>query len=601
MDYQDLYNAYVRPIFECIEQVVCSGDFYQLTMSYAYWKAGKADESAVFEVFFRRNPFNGEFTIFAGLTDCIDYLKSFKFSPEDIAYLKEVMPACTDPAFFDYLMTLTATEFDLWSVEEGTAVFPREPIMRVEGPIILCQLVETGILNLVNFASLIATNAARFRLTAGSDKLLFEFGLRRAQGPDGGLTASRYAYLGGYDGTSNVLAGKMFGIPVVGTHAHSFISAFQGNSDVNHQKSVEPPGDDLNDDKLRDPSSVPMQLDKFLERCWHWSRRLSHLLNYSPDQVHHGELTAFANYAFAFPDAFVGLIDTYDVLRSGVPNFCAVGLTLHEHGHRPVGIRIDSGDLAFLSLMVRDAFKKIAQHYNIPWFEDLRILVSNDLNEDTLHSLNLQGHSIDAFCVGTHLVTCQKQPALGCVYKLVEIAGIPTMKLSAQVEKVTLPGKKTVYRLYSKTGEALVDLLQRSDEPAPKVNERILCRHPSEASKRVFVVPARIEETLKLFWKRGQLSTPLSTLEQSRERVQKEIKSLRPDYTRLLNPTPYKLSTPLSTLEQSRERVQKEIKSLRPDYTRLLNPTPYKVSLSEQLYNFTYDLWLRMTPISELS
>ncbi|TGZ52247.1 hypothetical protein CRM22_010667 [Opisthorchis felineus] len=544
-------------------------DFYQLTMSYAYWKAGKAHESAVFEVFFRRNPFNGEFTIFAGLTDCIDYLRSFKFSPEDITYLKEVMPACTDPAFFDYLMTLTATDFDLWSVEEGTAVFPREPIMRVEGPIILCQLVETGILNLVNFASLIATNAARFRLTAGSDKLLFEFGLRRAQGPDGGLTASRYAYLGGYDGTSNVLAGKMFGIPVVGTHAHSFISAFQGSSDVNHQKSVESPEDDPTDDEIRDLSSIPMHLDKFLERCWHWSRRLSQLLNYSPDQVHHGELTAFANYAFAFPDAFVGLIDTYDVLRSGVPNFCAVGLALHEHGHRPVGIRIDSGDLAFLSLMVRDAFKKIAQHYNIPWFEDLRILVSNDLNEDTLHSLNLQlpphGHSIDAFCVGTHLVTCQKQPALGCVYKLVEIAGTPTMKLSAQVEKVTLPGKKTVYRLYSKTGEALVDLLQRSEEPAPKVNERILCRHPSEASKRVFVVPARIEETLKLFWKRGQLSTPLSTL------------------------------------EQSRERVQNEIKSLRPDYTRLLNPTPYKVSLSEQLYNFTYDLWLRMTPVSELS
>ncbi|KAG5442319.1 Nicotinate phosphoribosyltransferase [Clonorchis sinensis] len=544
-------------------------DFYQLTMSYAYWKAGKAHEPAVFEVFFRRNPFNGEFTIFAGLTDCIDYLSSFKFTPKDVAYLKEAMPACTDPAFFDYLLTLTAADFDLWSVEEGTAVFPREPIMRVEGPIILCQLVETAILNLVNFASLIATNAARFRLTAGSDKLLFEFGLRRAQGPDGGLTASRYAYLGGYDGTSNVLAGKMFGIPVVGTHAHSFISAFQGNSDVNHQKSVELPGDDPNDDKFRDLTSIPMQLDKFLERCWHWSRRLSHLLNYSPDQVHHGELTAFANYAFAFPDAFVGLIDTYDVLRSGVPNFCAVGLALHEHGHRPVGIRIDSGDLAFLSLMVRDDFKKIAQHYNIPWFEDLRILVSNDLNEDTLHSLNLQlpprGHSIDAFCVGTHLVTCQKQPALGCVYKLVEIAGTPTMKLSAQVEKVTLPGKKTVYRLYSKTGEALVDLLQRSDEPAPKVNERILCRHPSEASKRVFVVPARIEETLKLFWKRGQLSTPLSTL------------------------------------EQSRERVQKEIKSLRPDYTRLLNPTPYKVSLSEQLYNFTYDLWLRMTPISELS
>ncbi|KAA3681530.1 nicotinate phosphoribosyltransferase [Paragonimus westermani] len=578
-------------------------DFYQLTMSYGYWKAGKADEPAVFEVFFRKNPFQGEFTIFAGLSDCIEYLESFKFSAEDIAYLKQAMPTCTEEGFFDYLVNLRLSSFSLWSVEEGSAIFPREPIIRVEGPVLVCQLLETTLLNLVNFASLIATNAARFRLAAGPDKKLFEFGLRRAQGPDGGLSASRYAYLGGYDGTSNVLAAKMYGIPVVGTHAHSFISAYQSNEgkksivtdspddderrlnqranperlpqselerpygkkgELSNGLAIASSGGDANDTFL-DLHSEPIQLDRFVGRCTHWSERLTRLLNYAADQVHQGELVAFANYAYAFPTHFVGLLDTYDVLRSGLPNFCAVSLALHEYGHQAVGVRIDSGDLAFLSLRIREAFKNISDCYNLPWFKDLRILVSNDLNEETLLSLNHQGHSINAFCVGTNLVTCQKQPALGCVYKLVEISGHPTMKLSAVVDKVTLPGSKQVYRLYSKCGTALLDLLQRVGEPTPKVGERVLCRHPSEASKRAFVVPARVEETLKLFWKDG------------------------------------KLTRSLPTLQQSRERVQQELATLRSDYKRPLNPTPYKVSLSEELYNFTFELWLRMTPIAELT
>ncbi|TPP55183.1 Nicotinate phosphoribosyltransferase [Fasciola gigantica] len=386
-------------------------DFYQLTMSYGYWKAGKAEEQAVFEIFFRKNPFQGEFTIFAGLSDCIEYLNTFKFTEEDIHYLKSVMPGTVDPAFFVYLLHLPTDGLSLWAADEGSVVFPKEPIVRVEGPVIVCQLLETTLLNLVNFASLMATNAARFRLAAGTDKQLYEFGLRRAQGPDGGLTASRYAYLGGYDGTSNVLAGKLFGIPVVGTHAHSFVSVYQektasvfmngalnDHSDLKVPSVPDPVSEiDIDSSELLDLHGESMELDRFLQRCWYWSRYLGTVLDYVPDQVHAGELAAFANYAYAFPANFVGLIDTYDVLRSGLPNFCSVSLALHEYGYQALGLRIDSGDLAFLSLMVRDAFKRIAKHFNLPWFEKVRILVSNDLNEDTLFSLNQQAVSVEPY------------------------------------------------------------------------------------------------------------------------------------------------------------------------------------------------------------
>ncbi|VDO72253.1 unnamed protein product [Schistosoma margrebowiei] len=200
-----------------------------MTMSYAYWKAGKANDTATFEMFFRKNPFNGEFTIFSGLQDCIEYLSSFKFTQDDIEYLQKIMPSTVDPDFFDYLLSIDTKGLLLWSVKECSVVFPKVPIMRVEGPVVLCQLVESTLLNLVNYASLVTTNATRYRLACGPSKKLYEFGLRRAQGPDGALSASKYAYLGGYDGTSNVLAGKIYGIPVVGTHAHSFVSAFQSS------------------------------------------------------------------------------------------------------------------------------------------------------------------------------------------------------------------------------------------------------------------------------------------------------------------------------------------------------------------------------------
>ncbi|CAH8438350.1 unnamed protein product [Heterobilharzia americana] len=533
-------------------------DFYELTMSYGYWKSGKASDLATFELFFRKNPFSGEFTIFAGLQDCIDYLSSFKFTQEDIEYLKTIMPQTVDPDFFEYLLNIDTNELSLWSVEEGS--------------IILCQLVESTLLNLVNYASLMTTNAARFRLACGPDKKLYEFGLRRAQGPDGALSASRYSYIGGYDGTSNVLSGKIFGIPVVGTHAHSFISAFQATcmseKQVNEFKALVNATNGLGDSHdriLQDLKNQPMEIKNFLKRCWHWSVHLSYLLNYQVDQIHPGELTAFANFAVAFPTKFIGLLDTYDVIKSGLPNFCAVALALYEYGHQAVGIRIDSGDLSYMSLEVRKAFLEISSYYKLPWFAQLQILVSNDLSEDTLHSLNQQDHSIDSFCVGTNLVTCQKQPALGCVYKLVEINGTSTMKLSADVEKVTLPGKKIVYRLYGKHGEALVDLMKRPHEIAPKVNERILCRHPNLASKRVFVVPAKVEEMLKLYWSCG------------------------------------KLVTPLLTLNEAKQHVTRELDTLRSDYKRIVKPTPYKVSVSDELYQFTQELWLSMTPISEIS
>ncbi|CAH8442642.1 Nicotinate phosphoribosyltransferase domain containing 1 [Schistosoma haematobium] len=552
----------VQPIFT---------DFYELTMSYAYWKAGKANDTATFEMFFRKNPFNGEFTIFAGLQDCIEYLSSFRFTQDDVEYLQKIMPSTVDPDFFDYLLSIDTKGLLLWSVKECSVVFPKVPIMRIEGPVVLCQLVESTLLNLVNYASLVTTNATRYRLACGPIKKLYEFGLRRAQGPDGALSASKYAYLGGYDGTSNVLAGKIYGIPVVGTHAHSFVSAFQSSYEgecMNDFGKFRREAADLNnsyDDHLLDLNRQPMKLNEFLKRCWYWSASLSRVLKYHSDQIHPGELNAFANYAIAFPTKFLGLLDTYDVLKSGLPNFCAVALALHEFGYQAIGIRIDSGDIAYLSLKIRNTFQLISSHYNLPWFAQLQILASNDLNEDTLHSFNQQDHSIDAFCVGTNLVTCQKQPALGCVYKLVEINGTPTMKLSADFEKLTLPGKKVVYRLYSQQGEALLDLMRRSHEDSPNVNERILCRHPTQASKRVFVVPGRVEPLLKLYWNYG------------------------------------KLVKPLPTLNESREYAMNELNTLRPDYKRITKPTQYKVSVSDELYQFTQELWLSITPIGEIS
>ncbi|XP_046965330.1 nicotinate phosphoribosyltransferase isoform X1 [Vanessa cardui] len=568
-------------------------DLYQITMAYAYWKSGKVNDTAVFDLFFRTNPFQGEFTIFAGLEECLKFLENFHYSDSDIEYLKQTLPATIENEFFDYLKDLTCKDIKLSAIEEGSVVFPRVPLLRVEGPLIIAQLLETTLLTLVNFASLMATNAARYRMVAGKHVSLLEFGLRRAQGPDGGLSASKYAYVGGFDGTSNVLAGKMFDIPVRGTHAHSFVTSFSALGDI-HSGTLR-------------HADKETQCD-FLKMALECRKRVSEILDVSPEEASDGELAALVSYAQAFPAGFLALVDTYDVkryniqglaahgqrtnghsgynsncgtngrsvrlsatrstfertLRSGLLNFCAVAIALNSCGYRAVGIRIDSGDLAYLSVLARETFNQVAKELDLPWFAKLTIVASNDINEETILSLHEQGHSIDCFGIGTHLVTCQRQPALGCVYKLVEINGQPRIKLSQDVGKVTIPGHKEAYRLFGADGHALIDLLQRSTEPAPEVGQKVLCRHPFQESKRAYVIPSKVEHLYKVYWNEGKICT---------------------------FPKP---------LVEVRERVQTSLRTLRQDIKRNLNPTPYKVAVSDNLYNFIHDLWLQNAPIGEL-
>lgn len=519
-------------------------DLYQISMAYAYWKAGKMNDHAVFDLFFRKNPFGGEFTIFAGLEQCLKFLAHFKYTDCDIQYLNKILPG-TDPNFFLFLKQINTKDIVLYAIEEGSVVFPRVPLIRVEGPLIVVQLIETTLLTLINFASLMTTNAARYRMAAGDNVSLLEFGLRRAQGPDGGLSASKYAYMGGFDGTSNVLAGKMFGIPVKGTHAHAFICSFSDFTELKTKSTQEH--------------------EQLLSRSINWRNKVAPLMNVTADQASDGELTALISFAVAFPDNFVALIDTYDVSRSGLLNFIAVALALNDLGHKAIGIRIDSGDLAYLSNISRDLFKRIATEFDLPWFADLLIVASNDINEETIISLNEQNHKIDCFGIGTHLVTCQKQPALGCVYKLVELNGVPRIKLSQDANKITMPGRKTVYRLYGNDGYALCDLLQRSSEPPPEIGSKVLCRHPVNQQKRAFATPSRVEPLLKLFWKDGTL-----------------VYGSYPSLTEI------------------RSKVKLSLKTLRQDHKRHLNPTPYKVSVSDDLYSFINDLWQQNTPIGDL-
>ncbi|XP_029040015.2 nicotinate phosphoribosyltransferase [Osmia bicornis bicornis] len=522
------------------------------------------------------------------------------------------MPSSVDQRFFEYLKGLTPKDVTIYAMEEGSVAFPRIPLLRVEGPLIMVQLLETTLLTLVNYASLMATNAARYRMVAGKNITLLEFGLRRAQGPDGGLSASKYSYIGGFDGTSNVLAGKLYNIPVSGTHAHAYITSFTSIDDLQEKNLVHKETEKVYD---------------LLELAYKHRDSIAADVGTLVSEASSGELAALISYAIAFPQRFVALVDTYDVksveasakrqaciaslnvknkrlangsnthaqngvrnnpiisestshhkngflrrgelgelyVRSGLLNFCAVALALNDLGYKAVGIRIDSGDLAYLSNTARDIFERIAVKYNIPWFGKLTICASNDINEETILSLNEQSHKIDCFGIGTHLVTCQRQPALGCVYKMVEINGQPRIKLSQEVGKVTIPGRKDAFRLYGADGYALIDLLQRSTEEAPQVKQKVLCRHPFQESKRAYVIPTRVEPLHKVYWKNG------------------------------------KLCQPLLTLQEIRNRVQESLRTLRNDHKRNLNPTPYKVAVSDDLYNFIHDLWLQNAPIGELS
>ena len=376
-------------------------DLYELTMMQGYFKNKNQNETVIFDAFYRSNPCGGGYAIVAGLEQVIDYIKNLRFSKEDIDYLASLKIFEKD--FLDYLKDFRFTG-DIYAIPEGSVMFPREPMIKVIAPIMEAQLVETAILNIINHQSLIATKAARVCYAAKGDGIM-EFGLRRAQGPDAGVYGARAAMIAGCVGTSNVLAGQLFDVPVKGTHAHSWIMSF-------------------------------------------------------PD-----EYTAFKTYADMYPSACILLVDTYDTLKSGVPNAIRVFTEMREAGIPLTfyGIRLDSGDLAYLS-------KKARKMLDAAGFPDAVISASNDLDEYLIDSLKAQGATITSWGVGTHMITAKDNPSFGGVYKLAAIKGadgkfIPKIKLSENSEKVTNPGNKKIYRIYDKeTGKIKADLICLEDE-----------------------------------------------------------------------------------------------------------------------------------------
>src|SRR5215469_11577829 len=381
-------------------------DLYQLTMAYGYWKNEMLGHEAVFHAFFRLPPFNGGYTIACGLGDVIDYLQHFRFQPDDLDYLAKVSGSDGKPLFenkfLDYLETLKFT-CDVDAVVEGDVVFPHEPLLRISVPLLQGQLVETALLNILNFQTLIATKAARICLSARGKRVI-EFGLRRAHGPDGALAASRAAYVGGCIGTSNVLAGKVFGIPVLGTHAHSWIMSF--------------------------PT----------------------------------ELAAFRAYAEVLPGNCILLVDTYESIE-GVRHAVEVGRWLRTIGKELSGVRLDSGDLTYLSIQARKILDEAG-------FKSTKILASNDLDEYVISSLNEQGALIDGWGVGTKLVTAFDQPALGGVYKLGAICAGDgkwrgRIKLSEQAAKISNPGMQQIRR-FMRQGQYIGDMIYDELPGPPK-------------------------------------------------------------------------------------------------------------------------------------
>lgn len=466
-------------------------DLYQLTMAYGYWKSGKADQESVFHLFFRKAPFKGGFTIACGLTDVIQYLRGFKFEKSDLDYLRTLKgndgKPLFEPAFLRYLGDLKL-RLDVHAVPEGTVVFPQEPLLRVQGSILEAQLVETALLNLVNFQSLIATKAARVCLSAEADPVI-EFGLRRAQGIDGALTASRAAFIGGCAGTSNVLAGKAFGIPVKGTHAHSWVMSF--------------------DD----------------------------------------EAEAFETYANALPNNGIFLVDTYNTLE-GVRHAINAGKHLRKNGHKLGGIRLDSGDLAYLSIEARKLLDAAG-------FKDAIIVGSNDLNEHLIASLKQQKAKIDTWGVGTMLVTAYDQPALGGVYKLSAIRKTDgswqhKIKLSEQAVKVTNPGILQVRR-FRKGNEFIGDAIY---DETRALSRRVTIVDPADATRRKhFAAGTQHEDLLVPILRRGKLVYDLPRLADIRARVRDQLALLYPGIKRLDNPHQYPAGLELSLHEFKTELI----------------------------------------------
>jgi nicotinate phosphoribosyltransferase len=472
-------------------------DLYELTMAQAYRHAGRAEEEAVFHLFFRRNPFGGGFAVACGLARALDYLSGFHFTAEDVAFLEGLAGSdgqpLFDPAFLGELGELHL-RCDVDAVPEGTVVFPYEPLVRVRGPILHAQLVETALLNFVNFETLIATKAARVSLAARGDEVL-EFGLRRAQGPDGGISASRAAYVGGCSATSNVLAGRLFGLPVRGTHAHSWVMAFDT------------------------------------------------------------ELEAFEAWARAQPNNAVFLVDTYDTLE-GVRHAAEVALRLRQRGHEPIGIRLDSGDLAYLSIEAR----KILDAAGL---QSAKIVASNDLDEHLIASLKEQGARIDVWGVGTRLVTGGDDAALGGVYKLsaVRLPGRPwqhRVKVSEQAAKTSNPGVQQVRRFSGPSG-FVADVIFDEDTG---LSEAPVVVDPLDPTRRKRVpegTPA--EDLLVPVVRAGARVYDPPPLEATRARAARQVARLHPGIKRFVNPHQYPVGLALE-LHELKTRLVLEARGL---------------------------------------
>ncbi|KAM6148264.1 nicotinate phosphoribosyltransferase [Rhynchocyon petersi] len=502
-------------------------DLYQVTMALGYWRAGRAQDAAEFELYFRRCPFGGAFVLAAGLRDCVHFLSSFRLQDADVQFLASVLPPDTEPEFFAYLRSLDCSGVTVRALPEGSLAFPGVPLLQVSGPLLVVQLLETPLLCLVSYASLVATNAARLRLIAGPKKRLLEMGLRRAQGPDGGLTASTYSYLGGFDGSSNVLAGQLRGVPVGGTLAHSFVTSFSG-TEVPPNPMLGPANGEGS------PVDLAASVEAWLERvCAH--------LELGVQEPNRGERAAFVAYALAFPRAFQGLLDSYCVLRSGVPNFLAVALALGQLGYHAVGVRLDSGDLLQQAQAIRGILRAAAVHFQVPWLESVLITVSNNIDEKELVRLTQEGSEVNVIGIGTSLVTCPRQPSLGCVYKLVAVGGKPRMKLTEEAEKQTLPGIKAAFRLLGTDGSLLLDLLQLDEEPPPQAGLE-LSVWPLGARGPLTVKPAQVEPLLLLYFQQGQLCEPLPALAESRAFALQSLSRLSPAHRRLESPEQYQVA-----------------------------------------------------------
>ncbi|HNV70952.1 MAG TPA: nicotinate phosphoribosyltransferase [Candidatus Ozemobacteraceae bacterium] len=450
-------------------------DLYQLTMAYGYWKTGSADKEAVFNLTFRKNPFQGGYTLLAGLEYVLEFLRGFRFSEEDVSFLAGLQGNDGRPLFESpFLDDLRRMRFscDVHAIPEGTVAFPQEPVIRVQGPIMQCQILETPLLNILNFQSLIATKAARICMAAQGESVL-EFGLRRAQGIDGALAASRAAYIGGCSSTSNVLAGRLFGIPVRGTHAHSWVMSFDSEEE------------------------------------------------------------SFRQYAEALPNNCVFLVDTYNTL-DGVRHAISAGTWLRSQGHEMIGIRLDSGDLAYLSREARRLLDEAG-------FPKASIFASNDLDEHIITSLKLQGATIAVWGVGTKLVTGFDQPALGGVYKLVAVRKPGErweykVKLSEQAIKTSTPGILQVRR-FQADSECIGDLIY---DESLGIGREIVLVDPMDSTRRKRINTGTPHEDLLVpVVKSGAVIYQSPSIQDIRARSQQQLSRFHAGITRFVNPHTY--------------------------------------------------------------